>query len=329
MEPDIQMSGKTQIIKWGTEYLASQGYKLKYPPETVIETPWSTVIRFSTSKSCFYLKQTPTDLFIEPEIIKAIQNNMADSHTPIILFQNHEFNSFLMHSCGDHSLRTKFNGSIDPNLLIKGLHSYIKILRSFEQNFEALQTIGVPDWRINYLPDFYTALMEKNDMLQDEGLTHDEINQLIRLIPKIKSICELLSEQKIKETLVNSDFNENNLIINEETQQIFIIDWGESVITHPFFSIASHLRSCARRYKLELNGPLLENIKQKCLSCWSDVADIKELDSIYDNILRLLPIFSSLAIYRLQTATRNKSKEKQNWFIAGFLKTLLKNESVD
>ncbi|MBI2791275.1 MAG: aminoglycoside phosphotransferase family protein [Gammaproteobacteria bacterium] len=321
------MDNKTQIIELGLDYLISKDHKIESPPEIVIETPWSTVIRFSTSKGCFYLKQTPPDLIIEPEIIKVIQKNIPDSATPAILFQNHELYCFLMSSCGDHSLRTKFNGTIDADLLIKGLHSYISILRSFEQNLDALQAISVPDWRINRFPELYMELLEKKEMLQQEGLTRDEIDKLIKLVPTIESICEFLMMQKVKETLVNADFNENNMILDEDTQQISVIDWGESVIAHPFFSIASHLRSNARRYKLELDGPLLENIKQKCLSCWSDIADIKKLDSIYDNILRLLPIFSSLAIYRLQTATRSKSKEKQNWFIGGSLKTLLKNES--
>jgi thiamine kinase-like enzyme len=286
------------------------------------------VIRFLTSTGCFYLKQTPADLFIEPAVIQAIQKNIQDSPTPTMLSKNHELNCFLMKSCGDHSLRTKFNGTIDTELLIKGLHSYINILRSFEQNQSTLQAIGVPDWRLNRLPQLYIELLEKKDVLQDEGLTDDELDKLMRLVPTIKSICEFLMMQKVKETLVNGDFNENNLIMNEETQQLSIIDWGESVISHPFFSIASHLRATARRYELELNGQLLENIKQNCLSCWSDVANINELEIIYQNILRLLPVFSSLGIYRLQVATNNTSKKMQRWFIAGSLRTLLKNEST-
>ncbi len=320
------MNNQTQIIEWGSDCLVSKGHQLECAPEIVIETPWSTVIRFVSSKDCFYLKQTPPDLFIEPEIIKAIQKNMPDPLIPTILLTNHELHCFLMKSCGDYSLRTLFNGAIDADLLTQGLRSYIHILRSFEKNLDTLEKMGVPDWRLKHIPQLYVELLEKKALLIDEGLTPDELDKLMRLVPIIKSICEFLSEQKIKETLVNGDFNENNLIINEKNQQISIIDWGESVITHPFFSIASHLQSIARRYKLELNGPILKKIKQQCLSCWLDVANMNELDIIYHNLLRLHPIFCSLAIYRLQAATLNKSKERQNWFIAGFLQTLLKSE---
>lgn len=320
------MSDKAKIIKWASDCLVSKGLKIEHPPEIVIETPWSTVIRFSTSNGCFYLKQTPVDLFIEPKIIKAIQKNISGSRTPTILLKNNELNCFIMKSCGDYSLRTLFNGTISADLLIKGLRSYIRILRSFDENLDAFDEMSLPDWRLHQIPQLYVELLEKKTLLIDEGITQSELDKLMELVNTIKSICKFLSEQKVTNTLVNCDFNENNMIVNEKTQQIFIVDWGECVITHPFFSIASHLQSIARRYKLELNGPFLEKIKQQCLYGWLDVANMNELEIIYQNILRLHPIFCSLALYRLQAATGNKSKEMQNWFIAQFLRTLISNE---
>ncbi|MCS5711985.1 phosphotransferase [Candidatus Berkiella aquae] len=302
--------------------MSSNGDKSEYPPETVIETPWSTVIRFPTSEGQFYLKETPADL-IEYETIKAIKHLIPDAPIPIILHHNQELNCFLMNSCGDYSLRTLFKGTIDSEQLIQGLHLYLNILRSLEQKREVFELIGIPDWRIEHIPDRYIELLEKKDLVLNEGFTSSELEKLIDLVPTIKTICHFLAEQNIKDTLVNSDFNENNLIIDKHTQHISIVDWGECVISHPFFSIAAHLQNNARRYQLELDGPLLENIKRECLSCWLDVASLDELEIIYQNILKLLPVFSSLCVCRLQTATHNKSKERQSWFIAELLKTLL------
>ena len=321
------MNNQKKLMNWGISALRQKGYMLEQTPEIVVQTPWSTVIRFLTSKGSFYLKQTPPDLFIETKIIKAIQNNMENSLTPRIISQNPDLNCYIMASCGNHSLRTKFNGVIDAELLVQGLKTYIKIIRSSEQNLEIFEKIGMPDWRIHRIPDLFVDFLNKKDMLLQEGLTQDELDKLIGLVPTIQSICDSISENKIKNTLVNGDFNENNMISNESTHHISLIDWGESVITHPFFSIASLLRNNARRYKLDLNGLFLEDIKQKCLSNWLDVASEAELNTIYQSIQRILPIFSTLAIHRLQVVTHNKSKELQNWFIAGFLRSLLENES--
>ncbi len=320
------MNNHTNIIAWGKHFLESKEYTIIGNPHTIVETPWSVVVRFSTSVGDFYLKQTPPDLFIEVDIIKAIKISRPSSPVPSIIALNDEYHCFMMNACGDYSLRTKFNGIIDPALLVEGIESYITILRLFERKTDALLDLGVPDWRIERLPNHYIELLEQREMLLDEGLTYDEIDNLKRLIPSIESTCKFLPKNKINETLVNADFNENNLIINQNTNQLSIIDWGESVISHPFFTIASHLRSLARRYKLETNGTMIEHIKQKCLSCWSDVASMNELENIYKKMLSLYPVFSALAIYRLQAATHHKSKEKQNWFIAGFLKILLENK---
>jgi hypothetical protein len=313
-----------QLTQWAFSVLNAK--EATFKSSVVVQTPWSIVIKIQNGKDCYYLKQTPPDLYIETEIIAAIVKNNPDSPMPNTLFKNDELNCFLMNSCGDYSLRAKFNGVIDDRLLIQGLNSYIKTLRSFEHNFDGLLGVDVPDWRVKRFPELYISLLENKDKLLGEGLTLDEIEQLIKLTPTIKLICDSLSDKKIKETLVNCDFNENNLIINENTQQISIIDWGESVIAHPFFSIASHLKSTARRYKLDLNGPRLESIKQQCLSCWSDMANRNELNEIYQNILSVHPVFSALGLHRLQMATNNTSREMQRWFIAGELQTFLKNE---
>jgi len=296
--------------------------------EIVVNTPWSKVLKIKVKAKTFYLKQTPIDLFIEPQVINVIQKNMINSATPKVIFKNAELNCFLMESCGDHSLRTKFNGTLDAGLLIKGLKSYTRIQRSLENTLQPFEEIAIPNWRINHFPNLYVNLIENKEVMQMEGFKPNEIDNLKNLVPKVQSICKALSDQKVKDTLVNCDFNENNLIVNEGTQEISVIDLGESVISHPFFSIAAHLHNIARRYKLELGGEPLESIRYKWLSCWLDITDIEALEQIYQNILMLYPIFCALSTYRLQTATNNKSKEMQTWFIRDILGILLKNENL-
>jgi hypothetical protein len=211
-------------------------------------------------------------------------------------------------------------------LLSRCLESYTKIQQSLENNTNDFLKLDVPDWRVNNITDLYIDLLVKKDMLIEEGFLSDEIDRLITLVPKVKLTCDLLCQSKIKDTLVNCDLNENNMIVDKDTQQISIVDWGESVISHPFFTLASHMKSIARRYQLDLNGRLLDSIKLKYLSYWLGVASENELKEIYKNVLKLSPIFSSLALYRLQTVTNNKSKTGgQNWFIKDNLKVLLED----
>ena len=310
-----------RLLKWLSDILRT--IPCDYKSSVVVHTPWSVVIKAEMGQDCYYLKKTPSELFIEHQVIDLIKQVIPNAPIATVIFVNHELNSFIMNSCGHYSLHTKFNGSLDGKWLIKGITSYIKIQRALEPHIDDFMAIGVPDWRIARIPELYIELLENKEVLIEEGLSHHDMAQLMGLVPKIRSICEFLSKYPIKETLVNCDFNENNMILNESTGQISIIDWGEVVISHPLFSLASHLHNTTIRYKLESKGQLIESMKQRCLSSWFDVADKQELDDIYHNIQRILPIFVALSIYRLQVATNNKSKEMQRWFINGILQKLL------
>ena len=313
---------KADLISWAQESIKSPIESI----DLIVETPWSTVLRLTVGGKVLYAKQTPPDLFIETKIIKAIQDIVENSKTPLILHLNSEINCYLMESCGDYSLRTKFNGVLEPELLFRGIKSYVSIQRGLESHLGALEKIGVPDWRIARLPELYTDLINNENLLKEEGLTLDEIKRLKKLSTKINSICEFLSKQPIKETLVNFDFNDNNLILNEKTQEISVVDLGESAISHPFLNIAAHLASLLRRYKLDITSPKLQFVKEKWLDCWTDVANKEHLDEIYKNISKILPITGVLALLRLQKATNNKSKQMQTCFIPDSLRKLLEAE---
>ena len=290
----------------------------------VVETPWSTVIKRQSKQRCYFLKQTPPGLFIEPDVINFIHKHIDNAPIPKVISIHSKLCSFIMQSCGEYSLRTKFKGLLDEALLSKGLINYIKIQRAIEHAWEEGITSGLPDWRIEHIPRRYGELLLQKEMLQEEGLSPDEISQLFSLLPEIESQCNLISKQGIRATLVNCDFNENNMIFNEGTKDISIVDWGESVISHPFFSLAGHLNNMARRYNLSLEGKELTTIKQAALSHWSDVMSLDEASELYDNIQKLLPIYYALAIFRLQAATDNKSKKMQNYFVSSCLRELLK-----
>lgn len=290
------------------------------PYQIIVDTPWSLVLQISFNQKIYYLKQTPAALFIEAEIIKIMTKFSTVNALPNIIGVNAKLNCFLMEECGSQSLRTLFDGKLDKKVWLEGIEAYIKIQRNSEQNLNHCLKIGIPDWRLEVFPDLYQNVLLDEKLLQDEGLEQDEIMKLQIAIPAIKKICQNLQRFNIKNTIVNADFNENNLIYDAEKKQCTVIDWGESVISHPFFTIATHLTSIARRYHFKTEeDEIIQTVRNQWLSYWSDIHPMNELVEIYAMIKQITPIFSSLALYRLQTATNNASKLKQNWFIKDWL----------
>lgn len=63
------MQQDSDTITWAKNCLLANRYILNAPPEVIQKTPYSSVIRFTTSRGNIYLKETPKALSMEAEII--------------------------------------------------------------------------------------------------------------------------------------------------------------------------------------------------------------------------------------------------------------------
>lgn len=223
-----------EIIQWGCQFLSSHGYKLKNNlPETVQDTPWSYVARFATSDGYIYLKHTPEQLALEATIIQTPRDQF---HAPVpkIIAHNAELNCFLMKDAGQ-SLREILKKKFDMVLLHKAVNQFTLLQLAVADHVDVFLDIDVPDWRLDKLPDLYMQLLSQKDILIADGLSEIEISNLEALCPKVFNLCKKLSGYSIKQTIVQPDFNDNNTLIDDVSQDITIIDLGEIVISHPFF----------------------------------------------------------------------------------------------
>ncbi|MFU7598170.1 phosphotransferase [Legionella pneumophila] len=229
-----------EIIQWSCKYLSSHGYTLKSNlPESVQETPWSYVVRFATSDGYIYLKHTPELLALEATIIQTLHDQF---HAPVpkVIAHNAELNCFLMEDAGK-SLRGMLKQKFDEALLCKAIDQFTSLQISVADRVDVFLDIGVPDWRLDKFPDLYKELISQKDLLIADGLSEIEISQLEALLPKVSHLCEKLSDYSIKQTIVQPDFNDNNTLIDDISQDITIIDLGEIAISHPFFFAAKLL----------------------------------------------------------------------------------------
>lgn len=139
------------------------------------------------------------------------------------------------------NLRKYLKTNFKPELLSQALKEYTTIQRSTENHIEEFLALGVPDWRLNELPKLYDQIIQQTEFLKENGITNDELKILRNLSPKFLEQCELLSQYQIPETLVQPDFNTNNVLFDPNTKKMTCIDLGEIAIAHPFFSLHNFL----------------------------------------------------------------------------------------
>lgn len=291
------MNNQAHILEWGTDYLISKGYFIQEPHTIVVATPWSNVIRFSTSKGFIYLKQVPLAISTEPKIIEFLADRFQ-ANVPFVIATNNDLHCFLMKDAGQ-SLREYLKTDFQPNLLCQAIVQYASLQRSTEAHIESFFPLGVPDWRVDKLPFLYDQIINQIDLLKEDGLTDKELQILHDLKPKFSAQCELLSEYQIPETLSIYDINTNNVLIDPNTKKMVVIDLGEAVITHPFFSLNTYLYQATIHHSVNESDPIYYQIQEACLENWSGRMTKNQLLEAFLLAKKFWPVYSVFSMFRL------------------------------
>lgn len=313
-----------EIIKWSCKYLSSHKYTLKNKqPENVQNTPWSYVVRFDTSDGYIYLKHTPELFALEPTIIQILHEQFHAS-VPIIIALNTELNCFLMKDAGK-PLRVILKQKFDEALLCRAIDQFTLLQIAVADHVDVFLDIGVPDYRLDKLPSLYKELISQKDLLAAEGLSEVEISKLVALLPKVFNLCKKLSDYSIKQTLVQPDFNDNNTLIDEVSKKITIIDLGEIVISHPFFSLSNCLEQIKKHHGLTDKDGTYLRIKDACFKNYMNFFESKEhLLDAFTTAQLLSSVYAISYQYRFMIACgKEQLISFQHWKLSNLLKEFM------
>lgn len=310
-----------KTLQWGCEKLVSLGFTLKNTaPEKVLETPWSKVSRFETSEGLIYLKSAPEQLALEPLIIDILQRRFHAS-VPSVLAHNAKLKAFLMKDAG-RSLREILKERFDEALLCRAIDQFTSLQLKVAEQVDSLLNIGVPDYRLDKLPTLFMKLISQKELLKEEGLTDIEINTLESLLPKISTLCEKLSDYPVKQTMVQPDFNDNNTLVDDVTGGITMIDLGEIVISHPFFSLHNCLQQIKKHHALKADDAVFIRIKEACLNNFKDLFESETaLADAFSVAGKLLNVYEVAFQDRFISACGKENlKSYQHWKLGALLK---------
>ncbi|CDZ76490.1 putative phosphotransferase related to Ser/Thr protein kinases [Legionella massiliensis] len=286
------------LSQWACSVLSSRGLILKSrQPEVVQDTPWSYVLRFATTEGYVYLKHTPKLLALEAGITQILHDQFHAS-VPEIIADNPELNCFLMKDAGS-PLRGLLKKQFDASLLSKAIEQFSAIQLAVAEQVDIFLALGVPDWRLDLLPKLFELLLSEKTVLEADGLTAIEHSQLEALQPMVADLCKKLSAYPFKQTIVQCDFHDNNILINEDSQQLTFIDLGEIVISHPFFSLIGCLRQAQFHHVLTEESDAYLLLVDACAKPFPSKQQFSEAFAIAK---RLWFIYESLAQNRLRLA---------------------------
>ncbi len=283
-------------IQWAHDVLKKQNYQIQCKiPDIVQDNPWSTVYRFKTNKGFVFLKKVPSALLLESSVITLLRTEFH-ANAPIIIANNQEQQCFLMKDAGIQ-LHHYYKKSFNINILIQTMLSYTSLQISATNKTQYFFDLGVPDWRMVNLPKLYNDLINQESLLIEDGLNKDDLIKLKILESKLSFLCEQLSNYKIKDTFGHADFHDKNILINSDTGQTTIIDLGEVVITHPFFSLHNCLHMAKENFSLTDNE--YDQLQVSCFEPWLEFESQQNLFDISSIINQCWSIHAALGEYRL------------------------------
>ncbi|HAT9060356.1 TPA: phosphotransferase [Legionella pneumophila subsp. pneumophila] len=287
---------KTSHIEWALSALNDSGYQLEtLIPEIILDTAWSEVCRFQTNHGWVYLKKVPSALSLEAKVILLLQKQF-NAPVPQIIAHNKELHCFLMQDAGI-PLHEVFKQEFKPNLLIDTMHHYTMLQINSADKISLFLDLGAPDWRLPQLPRLYHQLMNEEALLIGDGLTQKELKQLKNLESKLQILCDQLTSFKVPDTFGHADFHDKNILVNPSTHQTTLIDLGEVVITHPFFSFVNCLHRATEH--LKLSGTQYKQLQEACFKDWLSIESSVHLFQIIAIINQCWAIHAVLGEYRL------------------------------
>jgi hypothetical protein len=125
---------------------------------------------------------------------------------------------------------------------------------------------GVPDLRLPGLPARYAELLTRDLPIDD-----DEVAALRAFEPRFGELCDELAAHGIPPTIQHDDLHMANVYVRNRAP--LILDWGDSSIAHPFFSLVVPFRFLEERSGLAPGDPWFARLRAAYLEPWGSGLD--------------------------------------------------------
>lgn len=315
MSSDTRTSASSlPMLEWATEQLHKAGYiNTLFSSECIADTEYSCVYKLSGSDGSFFLKRCPEKFYVEPSLIKYF-SSLGCSGVPGIIAENEQLHCFLMHSAGDKTVKALCEAHFDESLILRSIRQYTEIQRACEKEIKTLFSFGLEDWQLTNFSTLCLELIKQQSHLLDAGLTTSAYSKLLALFPFIENVVETLAKYKLPATISHCDFHPGNTIYDTQANRLTIIDWGETVISHPFFSLCGFLWNLTYWFKLAEDDEILIKCRQEAIKAWLTCYGEETLMMIFNKSNQLSPLYAALAYYQLhQFAQLSPGGEKRNY----------------
>ena len=224
--------------------------------ETTHDRPWATVMRVPVAGGVTWFKACAQVQAFEPRLTAELYARWPDRVTRVLAID--EAWRWLL--AGDAGTSVAERGN-PPEAWLEALPAYAELQKGEMEH--ALDHVGhgVPDLRLAALPAGYQHLLTS-----ELPIARDEVERLRDYAPRFSELCATLAQLGIHESIRHDDLHTANLY--SDGDKLRVVDWGDSSIAHPFFSLVVTFRFLEELNQLALNDPWFDKLRDAYLEPW-------------------------------------------------------------
>jgi Phosphotransferase enzyme family len=267
--------------------------------EVVSEEPWATVFRVPLvgERTCWFKICAPIQAF-ETRLTADLFGRWPD-RVPDVIGHDEERSWLLLADAGT-PLRELGN---PPQAWLELLPDYADLQRGEAAHASEHLGSGVPDLRLRSLRERYDELLRS-----ELPLAPGEIEAFRAGASDFEAMCDELGRFAVPETIQHDDLHMMNVYVSGATYRV--LDWGDSSIAHPFFSLVETYRFLEEFNGLRPGDPWFSRLAEAYLEPWGP-----ELRGALPLALRVGAVAHAIAWLRQRDALPPKARPDFDiWF---------------
>lgn len=182
---------------------------------------------------------------------------------------------------------------------------------------------GAPDRRTATLSAQYERLLRQHALLRVglvDGITTTQERKLRALIPSVGEWCARIADT-LPDTIQHDDLHDGQVFVRDGHYRV--LDWGDSCVSHPFYSLTVVLRSIGHTFKLKDDSPELRRLVDLYLEPFTKIATMHHLRETYEIARRLGRICRVLTWASLVPYFSPAKRREERGAIPGWLRLVL------
>ncbi len=183
-----------------------------------------------------------------------------------------------------------------PEIWLQALPRYAELQRGEVDHVPEHLAHGVPDLRVRQLPAAYAQLLGL-----DLPLEAGEMARLRAFEPEFGHLCAALADEHPVASIQHDDLHLWNLFVNGP--DIRVIDWGDSSIGDPFWSLFVTFRFLEQVNGLQPGDPWFARLRDAYLEPWGP-----GFTDTFDHALRVGAFAHAIASMRGRVALRGREQ---------------------